>query len=182
MSVAVTIAVVIVLGLWAAAIYSRLVRLKKQVRLDWGQLERQLKRRHALSASLVDLVKGSVSIDQGLVDAILAAHAQAAHVRGPMDAAAAEAALTEAIRQVLPSIGRDPAITARLHVPDLTAPLEAVESEIGAAGAAYNTTAAAYNTVIQVAPNNVIAGFGSFPRAERFQPARTAATTSSGSA
>jgi LemA protein len=181
MSVAVTIAVVIVLGLWAAAIYSRLVRLKNQVRHDWGQLERQLKRRHALSASLVAQVKGSASIDQGLVDAVVAAHEQAARVRGPVDAAAAEAALTEAIRRVLPSVGRDPAITARLHVRDLTAPLEAVEFEIGAAGAAYNTTAAAYNAAIQILPNNIIAGFGSFPKAERFQPARAAATTASGS-
>ena len=177
MSVVATIAVVIVLGLWALTIYNRLVRLKKHVRHDWALIDRQLKRRHAQVASLVDLVKGAVTIDQGLVEAIVSAQSRAARVRGPADAASSEAALTEAIHRVLPSVGRDPTITARLHVPDLTGPLAAVESEIGAAVAAYNKTAAAYNAAIQVMPNNLIAGLGSFPKAELFQPAAAAPTT-----
>ena len=115
MSVVVTLGVVIALALWAMAIYNRLVQLKNQVRHDWGTVDRQLKRRHAQVASLVDLVKGSVSIDRGLVDALVAAQSQAARVRGPVDAAASEAALTEAIHRVLPSVGRDPALTARLN-------------------------------------------------------------------
>lgn len=171
MSVVVTIAVVIALGLWALAIYNRLVRLKMQVRHDWRHIEVHLKRRHAQVASLVGLLKGSASIDPNLVEAIAAAQQRAAHVRGPSEAAASEAALTEAIHRVLPGVGRDPLLTARLHVPDLIAPLEAVESEIGTAGDAYNRTAASYNAAIQVTPNNIVAGLGSFPKAELFQPA-----------
>lgn len=179
MSVVVTIGVVIALALWVVAIYNRLVRLKNQVRHDWGRLDRQLKRRHAQVASLVDVVTGSVSIDQGLVDALVAARSQAARARGPLDAAASEAALSDAITRVLPGIGRDPVLTARLHVPDLTGPLEAVESEIRAAAAAYNSTAAAYNAAIQATPNNIISGLGSFPKAELFHQVGARPTTSS---
>ena len=168
MSVVVTIAVVIALGLWILAIYNRLVRLKIKVRHDWRHIESQLKRRHAQVASLVDLVKGSTAIDRRLVDALVEAQSRVTRVRGPADAAASEAALTEAISRILPSLGRDPVLTARVHVPDVTGPLGTVESEIATAGAAYNKTAAAYNAAIQAMPDNIVAGLGSFPRAELF--------------
>ena len=169
MSVVVTIAVAIALGLWALAIYNRLVRLKMQVRRDWTQVDQQLKRRQRQVASLVGLVSGSSAIDRTLVDALVAAQARVTRVRGPADAAAGEAALTEAIHRLLPGLGRDQLLTARVHIPDLTAPLEAIESEIAAAVMAYNRTAAAYNAAIAVMPNNLVAGMGSFPKAELFQ-------------
>lgn len=171
MSVVVTTAVVLLLALWGLAIFNRLVRLKNRVRQDWKHVDRQLKRRHALAASLIDLVKGSAAIEEGLVEALIAAQSRAARVRGPVEASAGETALTEALHRVLPGLGRDPVLAARVHVPDVTAPIEAVESEIAATGSVYNTTAAAYNAALQRLPNNIVAGLGSFPKAELFQPA-----------
>jgi len=169
MSVLVTTLVVVLLALWALAAYNRLVRLKNQVRNAWSRIDVQLKRRHDLIPALVDTVGGAMSFEKDTLEAVVAARQRAAAAKGPVDAAGKERALSESLRRLRAVVEGYPQLTANQNVRELQAQLAGVEADIARARDAYNTTATAYNTSVEVVPNNIVAGLGSFPKAELFQ-------------
>jgi LemA protein len=174
MSVVITTAVVVGLALWAVAIYNRLVRLKQQVRTAWNLVDVQLARRRDLVPALVTVMQEATSFEPGLLEALVAARDRAVKPRGPVDAAAKDAALMQAIGRGLRAIETYPRLAAGAEVRDLRSHVAAAEDAIAAASTSYNQIATAYNTAIQVVPNNFVAGLGGFPRAEPFQPNDTA--------
>jgi LemA protein len=171
MSVLVTTLVVVLLALWALAAYNRLVRLKNQVRKAWSQIDVQLKRRHDLIPALVDTVRGAMGFEKDTLEAVVAARQRAAAAKGPADAARKEQALSESLGRFMAVVERYPQLTTNQNVRELQAQLARVEGDIASAREAYNTTATTYNTSVDVVPNNIVAGLGSFPQAELFQVA-----------
>ena len=169
MSVFVTTVVVVLLALWVLAAYNRLVRLKNQVRNAWGQIDVQLKRRHDLIPALVETVSGAMSFEKDTLDAVVSARQRAAAAKGPLDAAKKEQALGESLGRISGVVEQYPQLTANQNVRELQAQLTSVEREIARTRDAYNATATAYNTSLDVVPNNFVSALGSFPKAELFQ-------------
>jgi LemA protein len=169
MSVLVTTLVAVLLALWALALYNRLVRLKNQVRNAWSQIDVQLKRRHDLIPALVDTIRSAMNFEKETLEAVVAARQRAVAAKGPVDAARKERVLTESLGRCMAVVEGYPQLTTNQNVRELQAQLARVEGDIASARETYNTTATAYNTSVDVVPNNIVAGLGSFPKAELFQ-------------
>ena len=58
-------------------LYNRLVRLRNKVREGWSGIEVQLKRRHGLIPSLVNVVKGYASHERTVLEEVTAERAAA---------------------------------------------------------------------------------------------------------
>src|SRR5712692_4350398 len=97
MALWVLIAVVVVLGVWAIALYNSLIGLRNQVANGWKQIDVQLKRRHDLIPNLVSTVKGEMEFERETLERVVAARSAAMGARGAADAAAKEGALSEAL-------------------------------------------------------------------------------------
>src|SRR5712672_4452019 len=94
--------VIVVLVLWIIMIYNGLVAMRQRVNQAFADIDVQLKQRHDLVPNLVETVKGYAAHERGTLEAVIAARnsAVSAQGQGPAQQAAAENALTGALRQV----------------------------------------------------------------------------------
>src|SRR3989344_3232390 len=93
----------IVLGALVAFLvftFNRLVRLRTHVKEAWSDIEVQLKRRYDLIPNLVETVKGYASHEQGTLDKVIQARAQAMHAGTVKEHAQAENMLTGALKSL----------------------------------------------------------------------------------
>jgi LemA protein len=89
--------VVVLLVIYAIALYNGLVRNRNRVDNAWAQIEVQLKRRRDLIPNLVETVKGYAAHERGTFEAVTQARAAAAGAQGPAQTAAAEGVLSQAL-------------------------------------------------------------------------------------
>src|SRR5437879_13683620 len=64
MSFWIVIGVIVLIALWAIAVYNGLVAGRNQAQTAWSQIDVQLKRRHDLIPNLVQVVKDAMGYEQ----------------------------------------------------------------------------------------------------------------------
>ena len=97
----IVIGAIVLLVVFAIAQYNRLIRLNITVDEAFAQIEVQLKRRADLIPNLVETVKGYATHEQSTFDAVVAARAKSTSASSVADVAAADGALTNALRGLL---------------------------------------------------------------------------------
>jgi len=97
----IVIGAIVLLVVFAIAQYNRLIRLNITVDEAFAQIEVQLKRRADLIPNLVETVKGYAAHEQSTFDAVVAARAKSTSASTVADVAAADGALTNALRGLL---------------------------------------------------------------------------------
>jgi LemA protein len=170
--VVVVVVVLLVLGLWA--LFNGLVKRRNRTQEAWSEIDLELKRRHDLIPNLVSTVKGYAAHEQETFEAVTRARADAVSAGAagdPGQIAAAENALTGAIRSLFAVAENYPQLRAVESFVQLQETLVATEDKIEFARRYYNTSARDYNIGLQTFPRNLIAGpFG-------FKPVAFFATT-----
>ena len=152
----------VLLGVFAltlVGIYNGLVTLRNQVRNAWQQIGVQLKRRHDLIPNLVEVVKDYMGYEQETLDKVIRARNQALSATGVQGTAAAEGALTGALRSLFAVVEAYPQLKANENVSRLQEELTSTENRIAFARQFYNDMVMRYNTRIQVFPSNLLASF-----------------------
>jgi LemA protein len=166
--------VVAVVVLFLIFAYNGLVRLRNMVDEAWNQISVQLKRRHDLIPNLVNAVKGYMEFEQETLQNVTNARAAAvaAGAQGPQNAgqaAAAESALTGALRSLFAVVENYPDLKSNQNVMQLQEELTTTENQIGFSRQHYNATVREFNTAIQTFPNVLIAGAFGFRARDYFQ-------------
>lgn len=154
---------VVVVGLWGAIIYNRLVAMRQQCSQAFADVDVQLKRRHDLVPNLVETVKGYAGHERGTLDAVVQARNAASAAQGVSARAAAENMLTGALRQLFALSEAYPNLKASDNFLRLQADLSDVEGRLAAARRTYNAMIQGNNTMVQQFPTVLIArmfGFG----------------------
>jgi LemA protein len=161
----VVVGVIVIIVLWAIASYNRLVSLREQVRAAWAQIDVVLKRRHDLIPNLVETVKGYAAHEKDTLERVVAARNQAVGATNPAQAAAAEGALTGALRQIFALAEAYPDLKANQNFLQLQGELATTENQISGFRQNYNALVQQYNTAIMSFPANLLAGpFGFVPQ------------------
>ena len=162
--------VVVVLAVVGIVIYNGLVQRRLRIDEAFAQIEVQLKRRWDLIPNLVNAVKGYMGFEQSVLTQVTEARANAvaAGARGPAEQAAAEGALTGALRSLFAVVENYPELKANQNVLELQEQLMTTENQIGFARQHYNATVLEYNTSIATFPNLLLAGPLGFTRREFF--------------
>ena len=176
----IVLAVVVVLAIWAVAIYNGLVTLRNRFKNAFSQIDVQLKRRYDLIPNLVESVKGYMAHERGTLEAVIQARsgavsaAQTAAAR-PGDPAAmqalgqAEGALGGALGRLLAVFEQYPDLKANQNVLGLQEELTSTENKIAFARQAYNDSVMEYNTRRESFPQVAFAGAMGFGPAELLQ-------------
>ena len=164
MSVLATLAIVLILVFVAGAVYDRLVKLRRHVQRTWKQLEQQRHLRQEIVGRVAAACAGS-AVDPAAVEAVVVARQHASQSSGPADAAQKDHALGDAIGRLLTAS----AIAIDAKVGMLARELGEAERTYREARQAYNDGARRYNTALASAPGRLVAGFGSFRRAEPYE-------------
>ena len=160
---------VVVLVLWAVAIYNGLIGRKVETENAWSQIDVQLKRRHDLIPNLVETVKGYAAHEKDTLERVIAARNTAMGAHGPAEQAAAENMLTGTLRSLFAVAEAYPDLKANQNFMGLQEELTATENRIGFARQHYNDVVGQYNTSLMRFPANVVGGLFGFRQVEFFQ-------------
>jgi len=172
--------IVLVLGLWVAGIYNKLVSLRNRFKNAFAQIDVQLKRRYDLIPNLVEVAKGYLKHEHSTLEDVIKARniasaAAQAVAANPADANAmkglvsAETGLTGALSRLMVVSEQYPDLKANQNMMQLTEELTSTENKISFARQAYNDSVMIYNTAREVFPNVIFAGMFSFLPAELFK-------------
>jgi LemA protein len=161
----IVLGVIVVVVLWVIMIYNGLVAMRQRVGQAFADIDVQLKQRHDLIPNLVETVKGYAAHERGTLEAVVKARTVAVAAQGPAQQAAAENALSGALRQLFALSESYPDLKANSNFQQLQAELTDIENKLAAARRFFNNSVQEYNTGIQQFPAALFAGiFGFAPR------------------
>lgn len=162
-------AVVIILVLWVIGAFNGLVRARNRVKEAWSDINVQLRRRHDLIPNLVETVKGYVSHEAGVLEAVTKARTEAVSAGSLAQKGQAENMLSGALGKLFALSESYPTLKANENFAKLQDELTDTEDKIQAARRFYNTNVMDFNTKLEVFPTNLIASSLGFTREELFQ-------------
>ena len=165
----IVIAAIVLLVLFFVAQYNRLIRLNITVDEAFAQIEVQLKRRADLIPNLVETVKGYAAHEQGTFDAVVLARAKATSASTVADVAAADGALTNALKGLLAIAEAYPDLKASANFLSLQEELSTTENKVAFARQFYNDTVRALNTAVKTIPTSAFAGFAKVSAREFYE-------------
>lgn len=163
----------VLIGLFIASIYNRLVALRNRYENAFSQIEVQLKRRYDLIPNLVETVKGYMKHERETLEAVINARNQAVSglqqaAADPSNAAAmqalagAEQGLTGALGKLFALSEAYPDLKANQNMAQLTEEITSTENKVAFARQAYNDAATTFNTYRESFPPVAVAGIFGF--------------------
>ena len=165
----IVIGAIALLVLFVIAQYNRLVRLNITVDEAFAQIEVQLKRRADLIPNLVETVKGYAKHELGTFDAVVAARAKATSASTVADVAAADGALTNALRGLLAVAEAYPDLKASTNFLSLQEELSTTENKVSFARQFYNDNVRSLNTAVKTIPTSFFAGLAKVSAREFYE-------------
>ena len=153
--------IVIAVGLfviYAVIQYNRLVRLNVQVDEAFAQIEVQLKRRADLIPNLVETVKGYASHEREALEKVVQARAASTTASTLPAIAAADGALTNALRGLLAVAEAYPDLKASSNFLQLQEELATTENKVSFSRQFYNETVRTLNTAVKTIPTSFFVG------------------------
>ncbi len=166
----VILGILVVIALWAVAVYNGLVQLKVRVEGSWSDIDVQLRRRYDLIPNLVETVKGYAAHEKGVFESVTQARARAMGAVTPGAKGEAEQGLAGALKTLFAVAENYPQLRASENFQGLQGSLTEVEEAIQNSRRYYNAVVRDYNTKLQVIPDSFIANLAGFKPKEFFQP------------
>jgi LemA protein len=176
----VVLAVIVVLALFLAGMYNRLVTLRNRYKNAFAQIDVQLKRRHDLIPNLVETAKGYLAHERGTLQEVVAARNQAVSARekaagnpgdpeAMRDLSQAEGALTGTLGRLFALAEAYPDLKANQTMSQLMEELTSTENRVAFARQAFNDAVTGYNIARETFPTAIMANMFGFQAAELFQ-------------
>lgn len=155
----IVLAALVAVLLYFVMAYNRLVRLRTQVDAGWSQIDVQLRRRYDLVPNLVESVKAYMAHEQGVLEAVTRARAEAMGAGGDVATrSAAEGRLGAALSGLMLRAEAYPELKAAGNVLALQEELASTENRIAFARQHFNDCVMEYNTRIASVPDVLLAG------------------------
>ena len=166
----IVIGAIVLLVLWIIMIYNGLVAMRQRVNQAFADIDVQMKQRHDLIPNLVETVKGYAAHERGTLEAVIQARNAAVTAQGGGVAAqaAAEGALSGALRQLFALSEAYPDLKANQNFQQLQSELSDIENKLASARRFFNNAVQEYNTGIQQFPAALFAGSLGFQPKEFF--------------
>lgn len=173
MKIALIVVLVVLIALLAfggkyITIRNDLVTKKESVSASWSQVDVALQRRADLIPNLVETVKGYAKHEQGVMDAVANARAALIGAKTPSEKIAANSQLDGALGRLLVVVENYPNLKANENFLRLQDELAGTENRIAVERRKYNETVQAYNTQLQLFPNNLVASMSGFQREDAY--------------
>ena len=169
MEIYIGLAVVIILLLWVAFTYNRLVLLRNRVRNNWSQVDVVIKNRFDLIPNLVETVSGYTSYERDTLQQMTELRTKYAAAGSVDEKAAASGQMSGMLSRVMAVAENYPDLKASENFLYLKEQLSEIEDKIRYARQFYNDTVEALNTAVASFPANLIAGRFGFHEEKFFE-------------
>lgn len=155
-------ALALLIVLWVIATYNRLVSLRNQVENAWSQIDVQLRRRFDLIPNLVETVKGYAAHEKEIFEKVAEARARMMRAQSVPEQGEANNLLTSALKSLFAVAEAYPDLKANQNFLSLQNELANTEQQIARAREVYNDAVMMMNTMVQVFPASLVAGWFGF--------------------
>lgn len=185
MTASIALAVVVVIVIWAIAIYNRLRIRKNEVENAFAQIDVQLKRRHDLIPNLVEVARGYMQHEAQTLEAVTRARGEAVgaadKARQQPGQAQAMGALMVAEQALGGQVGRlmalaeaYPTLKADARMQQLSEEIASTENRIGFARQAFNDQVLDFNNHTGQFPDLIVARLAGFAHMEMLASTQSA--------
>ncbi|HXW22821.1 MAG TPA: LemA family protein [Rhodomicrobium sp.] len=147
---------------------NQMVTLNEQVKSNWAQVDVVLQRRADLIPNLVETVKGFAAQEQTVFNDIAKARAALLGAKTPADKIGANGQLDGALGRLLLIVENYPELKSNENFLRLQDELAGTENRIAVERKRYNDSLQAYNTYINLFPNNIFAAWAGFHRNDAY--------------
>jgi LemA protein len=154
----IVLGILVVVAIYAVAIYNRLVRQRNLVREGWSGIDVQLRRRTDLVPNLIETVKAYAAHERGVFEDLAAKRASSIAADNVPGQADAERALHGSLGRLFAVAEAYPDLKANTNFLELQQQLSEIEDQLQMARRYYNGTVRNLNIAIQSFPNNIMAG------------------------
>ncbi len=165
----IVILLAVLLVIYAIIQYNRLVRLNVQVDESFSQIEVQLKRRADLIPNLVETVKGYAAHEKEALENVVQARAASTSASTLPAIAAADGALTNALRGLLAVAEAYPDLKASSNFLQLQEELATTENKVSFSRQFYNETVRSLNTAVKTIPTSFFVGLAKVGEREFYE-------------
>jgi LemA protein len=141
-----------------------LVTQRESIKGAWAQVDVALQRRADLIPNLVETVKGFAAQEKSVLGDLANARAAMAGARSTQERIAANQQVDSALGRLLVVVENYPQLKSNENFLRLQDELAGTENRIAVERRKYNETVQAYNTNIELFPNNIAAGMFGFQR------------------
>ena len=149
--------------------YNKLVRLNISVDEAFAQIEVQLKRRADLIPNLVETVKGYASHEKEALEKVVQARAASTAASTLPAVAAADGALTSALRGLLAVAEAYPDLKASTNFLQLQEELATTENKVSFSRQFYNDNVRSLNTAVKTIPTSFFVGLAKVGEREFYE-------------
>ena len=172
------IAVVVVIGAWAASAYNSMVQEQEKATTALANVQSAYQRRADLIPNLVETVKGYAAHEKQTLEDVVAARSKATSItldpenmtpEKLKEFQQAQGELGSALGRLIAIQENYPDLKANENFRDLQVQLEGTENRINEARNKYNATVQEYNVVIRSFPKNIFAGIFGFGQMTKFE-------------
>lgn len=153
----VLVGLLIIFGIWYAATYNSLIRLKNMCEDAFSTIDIYLKKRYDLIPNLVETVKGYAAHEKETFLKVTEARTKVASAVTPEEKAIADGAMTQAMRNFNMVMEQYPELKANANFLDLQAQLKSIENELSQARKYYNACARELNVKRSSFPAFIVA-------------------------
>ncbi len=170
MSVILTIILlVIIFAIFVMITYNSLVSARNNVHNAWSQIDVELQRRFDLIPNLVETVKGYMNHEESVLTKVTELRSSWGNASSISEKAKLENELTSTLSAISVVAENYPDLKANANFMSLQEELSNTESKIAYSRESYNNVTTAYNTKLEIFPNNIIAGMFNFKSEELFK-------------
>ncbi len=165
------VVILVLLGVvgWGIGLFNSLVQLKVRAENAWSDVDVQLKRRYDVLPNLVATVEGYAKHERNTLQAVIDARAKAMGAATIDQKGQAENFLAGTLKSLFALAENYPQLKANENFLKLQGSLSEIEEVIQNARRYYNAVIRDFNTMLEIFPNNVIAGMFNFKKREFFQ-------------
>jgi LemA protein len=154
----------VIFGSQFVTIRNSLVTQNEAIKGAFGQVDVALQRRADLIPNLVETVKGYAKQETTIFTALAEARSAMINAKSPAEKIAANSQIEGALGRLLVVAENYPMLKSNENFLRLQDELAGTENRIAVERRKYNETVQAYNTAIELFPNNIVAGFSGFTR------------------
>lgn len=154
--VAVLLVLAIIVIAWWIKTHNAFVTLNSQTEEAFSTIDVYLKKRYDLIPNIVETVKGYAKHESETFIKVTEARSKAVSASTPEEKAAADAQMTQAIRNFNMTMEAYPELKANTSFLDLQQQLKSIESELSQARKYYNATVKVFNVKLGSFPSSIV--------------------------
>ena len=172
------VAVIIVIGMWAAGAYNSMVTVQEKATTAWSNVQSTYQRRADLIPNLVETVKGYAAHEKETLEGVVNARSKATSVNiDPENMTPeklkefqqAQGELSTALGRLIAIQENYPDLKANEKFKELQVQLEGTENRINEARNTFNAAVQEYNVTIRRFPKSLLAGMFGFDKMSKFE-------------